>query len=336
MSEVLLDSSWEFIDCPLCGQVESSAFLQGVASSGQGFRLVKCAACELIYLNPRPALEHLMDYYPPDYGGHAAPRVGLRQRLKLLALKANQRQPGIQGIFKAWAGRQLKPLLGLEVEYVPGGRILDVGCGSGLNVWLYQQAGWDAIGVEPADSAAATARSMGLDVRTGTLDEVRFPSSYFDVITMYQVLEHIANPRTVLEECHRILKPGGKLLVSVPNIECYDLRLFGSGWLPLEVPRHLCHYSTQTLGRLARDCGFRVDRVKPQYLLFRGTADDFRKLYRRTRTQLDAGGLSRWEAIRSPWRAGILGFVVKPLRLLLARDHREEFAYHLNLYATRE
>jgi len=334
--QVHFDDRWESVSCPVCGQAESSIFLEGIAPNGLEFRLVKCAACDLVYLNPRPSLERLMDYYPPDYGAHEAPNVGLRQKLKLLALRANQRQSGIKGAWQAWPGRRLKPLLGLKVEYIPGGRILDVGCGNGLNVWLYQQAGWEAVGVEPADSAASIARSMGLRVYTGTLDQVRFSSSSLDVVTMYQVLEHVPNPRMVLDECRRILRPGGRLLISVANIECYDLHLFGSTWFPLEVPRHLCHFSVQTLSRLLQESGFRVSHVNPQYLLFRATLNDFRKLYAYLRAQVSAGYLSRREASGKLVVVGIQGFLVKPLRFLVASKREQQFAYFLNLHATRE
>jgi len=279
-----------------------------------------------------------MDYYPENYGAHAPfpEHLTFRERLKRLVLE--KEKPGTTAfgrIAQRLAHYVVRPRMGQVVDFVPGGRILDVGCGSGRNVRLYQAIGWDVYGVEPSPAASAHARSQGLKVVTGTLLEARFEPSFFDAITMYQVLEHMPNPRDVLHECHRILKPGGKLVVSVPNIECYDSSVFGAGWIPLEVPLHLYHFSMSTLGRLLTECGFHLERIKPQYLFYSSTWVDYLRLIHGLRGAVRDGSLTWTEALRKALQASVQGFLIKPLRFTVSNDIAPRFAHYLHAYATK-
>lgn len=329
---------WVDVPCGLCGAARGSVFSEGVAPSGLPFRLVKCGACQLVYLSPRPPDTQLMNYYPRDYMPHAPfpEHLTLRDRLKWLVL--TRHQPGSTWLQRAGQGSAnllLRPLIGQVIDFVPGGRILDVGCGNGWNVRLYQAAGWEAYGVEPNATAVANARSRGLNVVAGSVLEAGFRADFFDAITMYQVLEHVASPRDLLRECGRILKPGGRCVVSVPNIECYDQSLFQADWIPLDVPRHLYHYSIATLPKMLVAAGFRVDRVKAQYLTFSSTWNDYRRLVGRLRSGVHLGSVRAVELLKSAVIVGARGFLAKPFRLVASSNRASEFAYYLHAYATK-
>jgi SAM-dependent methyltransferase len=148
----------------------------------------------------------------------------------------------------------------LDVMFVGGlrpGRILDVGCGNGSRLERFRKLGWQAEGQEVDGEAAAEARRIaGVPVHLGALKEVGFPDASFDAITMSHVIEHVDDPVSLLQECRRILRAGGILIVRTPNVDSYGHRHFGAFWRGLEPPRHLHLFSQQTLLRTAIRAGF--------------------------------------------------------------------------------
>ncbi|HYL97321.1 MAG TPA: class I SAM-dependent methyltransferase [Blastocatellia bacterium] len=140
------------------------------------------------------------------------------------------------------------------------GRLLDVGCGSGFFLRAVESSKWERWGVETGERAAtAAAGALGKSkVVQGTLIEAAFPESYFDAICFWSALEHMNDPRANLVEARRIVKPGGTLVVQVPNAASYQLRLFKGKWFALDAPRHRYHFDPSTLKRLLRDAGFEV------------------------------------------------------------------------------
>jgi SAM-dependent methyltransferase len=114
-------------------------------------------------------------------------------------------------------------------------------------------------------SAAAAERirsRLGLPCLAGTLPHPELAPESFDVVTMWASLEHVHQPLEVLREAYRLLAPGGKLLASVPNIESAAFRWFGPAWFPLELPRHLTHFSPKTFDKMFRRAGFRTEPVR--------------------------------------------------------------------------
>lgn len=142
------------------------------------------------------------------------------------------------------------------------GRILDVGCGRADFLKLMSERGWASTGVELDKRIEEHGRKIGLDLRHGSLEDVRFPDSYFDVVTLWHVFEHLRGPAWVIEECRRVLKPGGLLVISVPNIGSLQARLTGRHWFHLDPPFHLYHYSLENLRTLLGKSGFKVNGVK--------------------------------------------------------------------------
>jgi 2-polyprenyl-3-methyl-5-hydroxy-6-metoxy-1,4-benzoquinol methylase len=148
-----------------------------------------------------------------------------------------------------------------------GRRLLDIGCATGEYLAYLRGLGWETRGIEFDPDAAAQARdSLRLDVITGTAESAlpELPSDYFDVVTMWHVLEHLNDPHAVLTEVRRVLKPGGELLIEVPNYQSAWSTLLRGDWFPLEYPYHQHHFTPRTLRRLLNETGFQVSRMKGQ------------------------------------------------------------------------
>jgi len=158
--------------------------------------------------------------------------------------------------------RNLEPLLRL-VPPREGPRLLDIGCHIGVFLEIAQEQGWEAWGVEPSAWAADQARARGLRVTTATLREARFPDQFFDIVTMWDVIEHLTNPLASLQEAHRVLAPGGIICIHTINIESPFARLVGHRW-PWLMEMHLYYFSPQTLTHMLEKAGFQVIQMVAQ------------------------------------------------------------------------
>jgi SAM-dependent methyltransferase len=136
------------------------------------------------------------------------------------------------------------------------GRLLDVGCGNGSFLLRAQDCGWKVEGIEPDPMAAERGAGSGLKVHHGNILDYCAPGEGFDVITLSHVFEHLHNPKEVLERCLALLKPGGTLWMSMPNIEGVGHQLYKKAWFALDPPRHLLLPSRHELKRLCADAGF--------------------------------------------------------------------------------
>lgn len=139
------------------------------------------------------------------------------------------------------------------------GMILDVGCGRGGFLARMRAAGWTATGLErPGSGYEEVWKRHGLAVKTGTWDDADFSVGLFDVVTFWHVFEHLPSPRRALQKVSRVLKPNGVLVIAVPDIAGLQGRLFKTDWFHLDVPRHLFHFSLDTLSALLQQHGFTI------------------------------------------------------------------------------
>jgi 2-polyprenyl-3-methyl-5-hydroxy-6-metoxy-1,4-benzoquinol methylase len=136
------------------------------------------------------------------------------------------------------------------------GRMLDVGCGNGSVLKVAQELGWNAEGVDFDPRAVDAAGRKGLTVRLGRLADQRYPATSFHFVLLSHVIEHVHDPLATLAEIHRILRPGGKLVVATPNADSWGHRHFGVNWRGLEPPRHLQIFDRKTLGAITQRAGF--------------------------------------------------------------------------------
>ena len=262
--------------CPLCGSdsrtvlVRGSDLLHGVPGD---FSVTRCS-CGLVYINPQPDNDELQLYYPDHYLAHkelhGMTRFQRHRALKEFVLRWYYDYPLGGQLPPRWQRRLVRPLLWLlslgtlksAIPYHGGGRLLDIGCGNGGWLRGMQECGWTVQGVEIDENAARTANAAGVPTFCGTLPAARFPDQSFDVVRLHYVFEHLINPAEILNEIRRILKTDGVCYIRVPNIASCTYRWFKQYWYPLDVPRHVFHYTPDTFTRLARQNGLAVQRVK--------------------------------------------------------------------------
>lgn len=215
------------------------------------FLIVRCSGCGLVRTDPQP--DDPSAFYPPDayysFSPPPPPSAGDVARVR--------RSAGLPS--RGWRGRVLASRLTEGIPPGPPGDVLDVGCGSGRALLALRAAGWRCHGVEVSEAAVAAARAAGLaDVRSGDLLSAGYPPASFDAVRFWHSLEHVRSPREELTEARRLLRPGGVLVVGVPNVASLLARIARDKWFYLDVPRHLWHFDRMTLTRLIDDCGFRV------------------------------------------------------------------------------
>lgn len=237
----------EEIACDLCGATASQPLytLHDAASDVPGeFVLRRCTHCGLMYLSPRPTQGAIAAHYPAEYAPYQ--RAIEDERWRLMRWMRRRRLAGRRRLVERYSGHTR-------------GRLLDVGCATGLFLHEMDRAGWQVAGVEPIASAACYARSrFGLDVFEGTLSSACYAPASFDVVTFWDVLEHTFSPAEELAHAARLLRPGGLLASNVPNWDSVDRRLFGRYWLGLDPPRHLYAFTRETLTALLVQAGFSV------------------------------------------------------------------------------
>lgn len=248
------------VNCNLCGrdeyEVRFPATTDGNALRVDAFRcthsgyghhpqIVECRHCGLIYANPRWSTDDVMNAYTA-----VQDETYVEERLgRELTFRHHLRH--MERVIGPAAGRAL----------------LDVGAYIGVFVEAAAAVGWQAQGVEPSEWAAAEARHRGLDVRVGTLDNVDLTEASFDVVTMWDVIEHLADPAAELDKARRLLRPGGWLVVHTMDIDAPVSRLAGSRW-PWLMDMHLYYFGRRTLRRMLSDHGYNVvwDGAQRRYL----------------------------------------------------------------------
>jgi len=235
----------------MCRAVSTVPFLEAADPTpglgGQRFAVVRCGSCRLHYTNPRPSPETIGGFYAADYQPHRRPlQLGKRLRkwypFGFLRGRASERRS------LPWHGE---------------GRLLDFGCGGGSYIARMAHQGWKVIGLDNSVGAVRRIQEeLGLKALVGTLPHPELEPGSFDVITMWHSLEHVHDPADTLREAYRLLAPGGRLLIAVPNIDSAPFRWFGANWFGLDLPRHLTHFDPASLSKMLDMTGFRVDGVR--------------------------------------------------------------------------
>jgi 2-polyprenyl-3-methyl-5-hydroxy-6-metoxy-1,4-benzoquinol methylase len=265
--------------CPVCGSAERTMLhkdlIDNVFFVAQGkWTLHSCTQCKSAYLDPRPNPTSIGKAYGTYYT-HAVgtPRDNTTQLSSFRRVRrmisngylnnryGTQRQPA-SGLGQ-WVALLLhgqRQALDTEFRHLPkpaqGQRLLDIGCGNGSFLVNAREAGWQVSGLEPDPKAADAAQQRGLDVTVGTVDLLASESDCFDVITLSHVIEHVHEPKQLLQAVHRLLKPGGMLYIDTPNVQSNGAVLFKKNWRGLETPRHLVLFNTVSLTDLLNEIGF--------------------------------------------------------------------------------
>lgn len=218
--------------CLACGGPLSAApvivgrdFLHGI---GGTYPVHQCRRCESGTTLPLASAEEIAFFYPDEYVPHEVPKGPLSRVMQIVQRIRNRRQP-------------LRRLRGRA------GSLLDVGCGRGdLGASLIAD-GWRVTGIEPDAGACRVAGARGIAAHQGTLQTVTLPANEFDAVIFQHCLEHVPAPPADLRVALRALRPGGTLIITVPNWASWQRRLFGERWFPMELPRHRTHFTAQGL-----------------------------------------------------------------------------------------
>jgi len=227
-----MDFEMEEVSCPICEKSKGAPLhLEG------SFQMVQCSSCQFIFLNPRPTIESLHHFYQQYLPEEEASIESWEKMMKTVFHRAAD----------------------LLKRYRRNGRLLDVGAGFGFFLTEMKNRGWEAVGVEISQKALDYAKNvLGLTVHPGPLEKVGFPDNYFDAVTGFYVIEHLSHPMAFLRECHRILKPGGLLLLRYPHTTPIKnlLHFFGIKNRLYDLPAHLSDFSPKMIQQCLEGVGF--------------------------------------------------------------------------------
>lgn len=238
--------------CPVCKNNGFSDFLtcKDYTASKESFNLVTCNACKFVFTNPRPKQDEIGRYYQVEnYISHTGTQTGLVNKLYHFARKFTLKQ-------------KLKLVNSLSKK----GSLLDIGCGTGNFLQVVKNDDWKVTGVEP-DLAA---RKLAIETCGENIHEEAFLNqeniNKYDIITMWHVLEHVHELDKRLQQLKKLLQPGGRLIVAVPNCASKDAAHYKAFWGAYDVPRHLYHFTPKDIKKLFESNLFEVEKILPMKL----------------------------------------------------------------------
>ena len=259
--------------CKICKKAGETLYrdLQDVLFKVDGkWTLMECSHCQLAWLQNQPISADLHKLYS-YYHTHNLPNLNFSQglgRIKWMLRKC------ILAYAHGYFGTPMEKRVGKLLSSIPRlkqnaltavlwikgpqGKLLDVGCGNGVFLKKMEQLGWQGHGVEFDPNSVKRAKNIGLDVLARSLEHAKYPSDTFDLVTMIHVIEHLPQPDFTLQECFRVLKPGGRIMVVTPNTRSLGHQRFKQAWRGLETPRHLYLFSGQSLATMIEASGFKL------------------------------------------------------------------------------
>jgi 2-polyprenyl-3-methyl-5-hydroxy-6-metoxy-1,4-benzoquinol methylase len=247
MADHEVELTFETIRCNVCGSTSSEPLFAGpdrLHGNAGTFSLVRCNDCGVIRQNPRLTWDSLKTFYPDD------DYVAYREWMEESDGKLSEKIRGY-GVWK-W-------LRSIE-RWKPGGRMLDIGCGTGAFLREAKRSGrWQLEGLEPNHYAAEfVGRRLGIPIHNSTFLETILPQEFYDVITMWNVLEHLQSPVDSIRYVRRLLKNSGWFVFSIPNVDGLDARVAKKYWVGWDLPRHLYLFPRHQLRQILAENGFIV------------------------------------------------------------------------------
>ncbi len=237
--------------CPVCGKTEfrNKLVVEDKSVSGESFAIQQCEACTFQFTNPRPDAAHIGRYYESDeYVSHNSGAGGI-----------------INQAYKVARVFTMRRKVALLNKLATKGKLFDYGCGTGHFLAAAQADGWQVAGWEPnARAREEASRRVGQPI--GLAGLIDFQAGSFDAITLWHVLEHVHELNDTLQQLMRLLKPGGTLIIAVPNVESLDAQHYRQDWAAYDVPRHLYHFSPKTMRQLLKKHKMQVLEVLPMPL----------------------------------------------------------------------
>lgn len=244
----------EHVSCNLCGLDDARVLFRKRDKLGitdDEFQVVECRGCGLLYINPRPSQEEIGKFYPETYSW--------KETLEAESFLTKC----VRKLEKIYRYHLLRDEVSKVVKFTSrgSGKVLDIGCGTGDRLDVFRNKGFETYGVETSNSADYAKEHLKLNVMKGDLFSAKFPDAFFDIVTLYNVLEHTHKPQVVIREIHRILKQDGFLIIQVPNRDSLQYKIFKKKWAAFDVPRDLYYFGIGTLTSMLEKVELTVSKV---------------------------------------------------------------------------
>jgi SAM-dependent methyltransferase len=238
-------------ECPICNSQDLQPFLicEDHTATNETFQLLKCARCTFVVTSPRPAHTSISKYYDSEnYISHTGKPSSAIDSIYLLVRKFTLR----------WKMTLIARYTGKPAT------LLDFGCGTGDFLTVCSAGGWNAYGIEPS---AASDQKASTESRVMVLKSIEeLPPLKFEVITLWHVLEHLADLENKINQLKNLLTVNGTLFVAVPNRTSYDAQVYKEKWAAYDVPRHLWHFSIENMEQLMTRSRLSIKEIIPMKL----------------------------------------------------------------------
>jgi len=241
---VAQDVARRHVPCNLCGSADRRPFCPE-----NGLGLVQCQSCGLVYVSPRPDPAELYALYGETYFHNS--ESGVVGYSDYIADEANIRRT---------ARRRLRHL----ERFIRPGRMIDVGCAAGFFIDEARGRGWQVEGLDVSSFAVEyTCQRFGLTAHLGSFTEAELPAGAFDLVTMWDVIEHVPDPKAYVRRAAELLRAGGVIVLATPDVDSIPARLAGRRWVGFKLSEeHIYYFSIKTLARMLDEAGFDVVNVR--------------------------------------------------------------------------